>query len=270
MNPEKIDFDSLTAEQAGKLFPIRIVPYNPDWEILFKQEKALITEALGANVALNIAHVGSTSVEGLAAKPTIDIMVEVPQLNDELKQMITQKLETIGYGNMQNAEQERKMTFGKGYDENCDNTQTYHLHIREQGDTLQDEIYFRDCLRRNPDVRNEYERLKYALAEKYRFNREDYTQAKTGFVKRITETAKSRNNHTPELSISILPDNKYNPDLHHRRSIRLRGYDYSQEGLYFITLCTQNRACLLGEIADGEIRLNETGRMVENEWLKLP
>jgi GrpB-like predicted nucleotidyltransferase (UPF0157 family) len=190
MNPEKINFDSLTAEQVGKLFPIRIVPYNPEWAMLFEQEKALITEILSANAALNIEHIGSTSVGGLAAKPTIDMMVEIPELNNELKQVITQKLETIGYGNMQNAEQERKMTFGKGYGLNLDSTQTYHLHIREQGDTPQDEIYFRDYLRRNSDVRNEYERLKYALAEKYRLNREDYTQAKTGFVKRITETAK--------------------------------------------------------------------------------
>jgi REP element-mobilizing transposase RayT len=59
--------------------------------------------------------------------------------------------------------------------------------------------------------------------------------------------------------------NKYNPDLHHRRSIRLHGYDYSQEGLYFVTLCTQNRACLFGEIADGEMRLNEIGKMIE-KW----
>jgi REP element-mobilizing transposase RayT len=59
--------------------------------------------------------------------------------------------------------------------------------------------------------------------------------------------------------------NKYNPDIHHRRSIRLRGYDYSQEGLYFVTLCTQNHECLFGEIADGEMRLNEIGKMIE-KW----
>ncbi|MDR2911066.1 MAG: hypothetical protein LBV47_06855, partial [Bacteroidales bacterium] len=64
--------------------------------------------------------------------------------------------------------------------------------------------------------------------------------------------------------------NKYNPNLHHRRSIRLHRYDYSQEGLYFVTVCTQNRTCLFGEITAGEMRLNETGRIVENEWIKLP
>lgn len=62
----------------------------------------------------------------------------------------------------------------------------------------------------------------------------------------------------------------YNPKIHHRRSIRLKGYDYSQAGLYFITICLQNRACLLGEIVDGEMQLNDAGKMIENEWLKLP
>lgn len=91
----------------------------------------------------------------------------------------------------------------------------------------------------------------------------------------------------------------YNPQIHHRRSIRLKGYDYSQSGLYFITTCCQDRACLFGEIVGGSVGaslvgdlnnindnhengrpqgyaptnpqmiLNDAGRMVETEWLKL-
>ena len=53
---------------------------------------------------------------------------------------------------------------------------------------------------------------------------------------------------------------------HHRRSIRLESYDYSQAGAYFVTICTQNRRCLFGDIADGIMVLNATGRMVE-KWL---
>lgn len=63
--------------------------------------------------------------------------------------------------------------------------------------------------------------------------------------------------------------NTYNPAIHHRRSIRLKGYDYSQAGLYFITICCQDRACLLGEIKNGELHLNEAGKMVEAQWLAL-
>jgi putative transposase len=62
----------------------------------------------------------------------------------------------------------------------------------------------------------------------------------------------------------------YNKNIHHRRSIRLKGYDYSQAGLYFITICVQDRKCLFGEIVDGEMILNDAGKMADNEWVKIP
>ena len=63
---------------------------------------------------------------------------------------------------------------------------------------------------------------------------------------------------------------KYNPEAHHRRSIRLKGWDYSQAGAYFITICTQNRECLFGEIVDGEMRLNEAGNIARQCWDDIP
>jgi putative transposase len=62
---------------------------------------------------------------------------------------------------------------------------------------------------------------------------------------------------------------KYNPDIHHRRSIRLKGYDYSQAGLYFVTICTQNRECFFGNITNGEMNLNDAAQMVERWYLEL-
>lgn len=58
--------------------------------------------------------------------------------------------------------------------------------------------------------------------------------------------------------------------LPQRKTIRLKGYDYSQAGLYFITICCQGRICLFGDVVKGEIVLNEAGKMVETEWLNLP
>ncbi len=60
----------------------------------------------------------------------------------------------------------------------------------------------------------------------------------------------------------------YNPDKHHRRSIRLKGYDYTQPGAYFITACTHRWGTIFGEIIDGKMRLNPLGRVVQAEWLK--
>jgi len=62
---------------------------------------------------------------------------------------------------------------------------------------------------------------------------------------------------------------KYNPDIHHRRSIRLRNHDYSLPGAYFLTVCTEDRACLFGNVADDTMRLNDAGRMIEQWWFEL-
>ena len=61
---------------------------------------------------------------------------------------------------------------------------------------------------------------------------------------------------------------KYNPEIHHRHSIRLKGYDYSSNGAYFITICVKNRECIFGEIINGEMYLNDYGKIVSEEWLK--
>jgi len=63
---------------------------------------------------------------------------------------------------------------------------------------------------------------------------------------------------------------KYEHDKHHLRSIRLKGYDYSQSGAYFLTICTQNRESLSGDVVDGEMRLNDAGHMVWDAWHKIP
>ena len=63
---------------------------------------------------------------------------------------------------------------------------------------------------------------------------------------------------------------KYNPDIHHRRSIRLKRYDYSQNGAYFVTICVQNREFLFGKIENGKMILNNAGKMIEKYWREIP
>ena len=62
----------------------------------------------------------------------------------------------------------------------------------------------------------------------------------------------------------------YDPNIHHRKSIRLKGYDYSQAGMYFITLCVQDKLCLFGEVVNGEMVLNDAGRVANACWLNIP
>jgi REP element-mobilizing transposase RayT len=62
---------------------------------------------------------------------------------------------------------------------------------------------------------------------------------------------------------------KHDSEKRRRRSIRLKGYDYGQAGAYFVTVCTQDRACLFGNVADDTMRLNDAGRMIEQWWFEL-
>lgn len=62
----------------------------------------------------------------------------------------------------------------------------------------------------------------------------------------------------------------YDPEYHHRRAMRLNGYDYAQGGAYYVTICTHARACILSTITDGQVGLTVAGQMVEKYWLSLP
>jgi len=63
---------------------------------------------------------------------------------------------------------------------------------------------------------------------------------------------------------------RYDPDRHHRRSIRLKEYDYTQAGAYFVTICAYQWECLFGDVRDGEMVLSEYGRIVQETWDDLP
>src|SRR5260221_6168384 len=62
----------------------------------------------------------------------------------------------------------------------------------------------------------------------------------------------------------------YNPDIHHRRSVRLKGYDYSQAGLYFVTICVKDRVAAFGTVTDGNMHLSEKGEIAQQVWNALP
>ena len=65
-------------------------------------------------------------------------------------------------------------------------------------------------------------------------------------------------------------EDDYNSAIHRRRSIRLRDYDYASSGIYFVTVCTKNKECRFGDVADGEMGLNEAGKIIQTTWDALP
>ncbi|MBU0655046.1 MAG: transposase [Gammaproteobacteria bacterium] len=71
------------------------------------------------------------------------------------------------------------------------------------------------------------------------------------------------------IALNTNGNHRYNPDIHHRRTIRRREYDYSQRGAYFMTICTRDRECLFGEIVNETMHMNEYGRIIAEEWAAL-
>lgn len=186
--------EDLTSEELGKLFPIQIVPYDKNWVEIFKSESKLIIDTLGNNIALRIEHFGSTAIDGLAAKPCIDILIEIPPLTDSLKEMIIKKMTEINYHFIWRTDDKVPyMHFVKGYTIDGFTGNVFHIHLSDKSHSLWDRIYFRDYLKQNKRVAKEYETLKISLAERFKFDREEYTNAKGEFVKRITEIAKIEN-----------------------------------------------------------------------------
>lgn len=182
--------NELSTEELGKLFPIEIVPYRDSWENDFEEERKALENKLGKDIAERIEHFGSTAVKGLSAKPIIDILMEIPVLNEVLKEEIISKMSGLGYQFIWRTDNEIPyMNFVKGYTPEGYKGKVFHVHMADEHHNLWERTYFRDYLRQHPEVAKEYDNLKAELAEKHRFNREDYTQAKTDFVKRVTAEA---------------------------------------------------------------------------------
>ncbi len=183
-----INLDKLTTEELGRLFPIIMSGPRTEWPLLFLQEKKNIVRLLGGEIALRIEHIGSTAVSDLSAKPTIDILVEIPA-GDDIKYKIIKKTTSHGYRYMH--EQTDHIMVVKGYTPEGFKGQCYHIHMGPKDcDDLWDRLYFRDYLRSNPSAAGEYAKLKRGLAIKYKYDREAYTEAKTDFIVKMTERAK--------------------------------------------------------------------------------
>ena len=193
------ELESMSFAELGKLFPIIISDYDPRWPALYLSEKILIEQAAGPHNVVRISHYGSTSVPGLSAKPTIDILLEIKEGIDN--DSLVSSLKAMGYlFSPQPDNPPPHMMFMKGYTPEGFRGQAYHVHVRYSGDWR--ELHFCDYLRFHPDVAARYGILKKELKEKYEHDREAYTKAKTGFIERITEQALQGCQRSDEPSLS--------------------------------------------------------------------
>jgi GrpB-like predicted nucleotidyltransferase (UPF0157 family) len=158
---------------------VEVVPYSPAWPALFEQERAALRAAAG-QAAVSVEHIGSTAVPGLAAKPTIDILLVTGSVGEFLTRL--PRIEALGYdyraGNTFVGSAGhlflRKVRDGR---------RTHHLHVLAAGaPEIEGYRRFRDALRADPGLALRYERVKLALAAKYAADRPRYVTEKAKWV----------------------------------------------------------------------------------------
>ena len=180
---------------------VSIVPYEPAWPQMFEAEKRHLLNCLPNELLGRIEHFGSTAIPNLAAKPIVDMLVEVTSL-EETKERIVPVLEAQGYDYFWRPTHGDDVPPFYAWFIKRDSTgvRTHHIHMVESDFEHWDRLLFRDYLRGRPDIAKEYEALKLSLARDHANDREAYTEAKTEFVVRVTQTAKDYYSLGPRAS----------------------------------------------------------------------
>lgn len=175
---------------------VGIVPYDSRWPERFRREAEHLHSCLPPGVIRRIEHFGSTAVPGLAAKPIVDLLVEVRSLR-AARTEIAPILQAQGYDYFW------RPSFGDDVApwyaffirRNRQGTRTHHIHMITRRRTFRehwDRLHFRDFLIDHPQIARQYAQLKIDLATSYPNDRVAYTDGKAAFIQRITSEARLR------------------------------------------------------------------------------
>ena len=165
---------------------IDVMPYSPDWPEMFEKEKAHLIAVLPAELIGRVVHFGSTAVPGLAAKPIIDILVEVFDMT-AAKTRLAPILEDEGYDYL------FRPSFGDStppfyawfIKRNAAGERTHHIHMVEPHFEHWQRLRFRDYLIAHPEARDAYGALKETLSRTHPNDRVAYTEGKTAFILKV-------------------------------------------------------------------------------------
>lgn len=176
---------------------VDVVEYNPDWVQWYEIEKTHLYECLPADLIVRIEHFGSTAVPGLMAKPIVDMLIEITD-EDRGKVIIPQILEPQGYDCFWRPIGNENVPpfFTWCIKRNHNGHRTHHLHFIKVG-FKDNELWFRDILRKNPVIAKQYSQLKLNLSALHRNDRIAYTEAKGEFIRQAYSEAGYRVKESP-------------------------------------------------------------------------
>lgn len=170
--------------------PIVLVPYDAQWAARYSAVETELKSILPRMLMQRIAHIGSTAVPGLSAKPIIDVQVEVSDL-ETVKRDVAPKLEELGYEFIWRPTMGDDAPFYAWFIKRDDRGErSVHVHMVESGQASVDRIIFRDYLREHPDEVVRYEAHKQELVKRFPKDREAYTKHKTEYVNEVLTKAR--------------------------------------------------------------------------------
>jgi GrpB-like predicted nucleotidyltransferase (UPF0157 family) len=165
---------------SGSFNLVEIVEHDPSWAARFDAERTKLASIFDGR-AVAIEHIGSTSVPGLCAKPIVDILVGLREL--ELSEAEIEAMDGLGYEYLGEFGLPGRLYFRKG------EPRTHHVHVvAHGGDHWDRHLAFRDTLRSNPEERRRYDELKRQLAAEGH-SREAYSELKTPFIREVEARA---------------------------------------------------------------------------------
>jgi GrpB-like predicted nucleotidyltransferase (UPF0157 family) len=169
-----------------------ITDCNPEWPIWYADEKPKIEQAVGAENIARLRHCGSTSIPGMFAKPTVDILLEIPEYADVTG--IKERMKNAGCicldgDALTMGTPPPHMTFIEGYTPFGFAERVFHIHVQYAGGHDPGEIVFRDYLIAHPGAASEYADLKRSLWKDFEHDRDGYTAAKGEFIRKVTKMA---------------------------------------------------------------------------------
>jgi GrpB-like predicted nucleotidyltransferase (UPF0157 family) len=167
--------------------PVEIVDYDPAWPAAFAAEAEHLRAVLPPDLVGRIEHFGSTAVPGLAAKPIIDMMVEVPDL-DAVRSRIAPILTALGYEFFWRPVDPGRPEIDYAWfiRRDAKGRRTHHVHFVPPGSPYWDRLRFRDRLIADPALVDEYAALKRRAAAEHPGDRAAYARAKGAFIRRVT------------------------------------------------------------------------------------
>lgn len=178
--------NELSLEELWQIFPIVLKEHQEHYVKWYEAEKQQLSKLVAEFHLVRINQIGSTAVPGLMAKPIVDILLELPEDYD--LPAVAKILQAAGWLEMARDREKQTLDLNQGYTPNGFAEKVFHLHIKVSGDW--DELYFRDYLRKYPEVAHDYQILKLDLKEKFAHNRDAYTEAKTDFIANATKKAR--------------------------------------------------------------------------------